>query len=1031
MNQDNAPAPQTAFLRQVAAKLLSAWGIEGFRNAAVYFPTTRARLFFTQHLSELLDAKDHSRPFWMPSWGNTSELFQEMAGMQIVEPMMLIPHLHRIFLTHYKRNPSPTTTTSSRIEDLNEFYYWGETLLHDFSQVDLYLCDAQRLFANIDALKTIDDAFDYLTEEQKKVLHELFDFEERKKGINRFFSILKEEGNPRQELKQQFLSIWRILWPVYSDMRQFMHDNRIGYSAHVARRAIELLQKNLIEESTLERLFPPRIAFAGFNALNRCEQVLFDFIETRYGQRQESALFFWNYSESMLEDPINEAGLFMRRHKAAHRIDRELSPAAKESQGAWQLHAAPSTLAQVSILSRTMQDQLAFEGNDISSRTAIVLADENLLLPLLRTLPQAIERCNVTMGYPLQNTLTFSVLKSYLSLLASHDASTFTYARAALIDFLSHPYLAPFEHVGALRAMVRDAQNDRIVPTQFNGCTLPDLLFPACGIENPISSSQRLLRSIADALSSNSQDASESATDSPTQQLDADNLLSAFAILDTLRASLNRAEYPYSADEKRGIQPCDAARAVLLLLPKLFRNAKTDFFGEPLEGLQVMGFLETRALDFDTIYILSANDDFLPRVSTMPSFIPYSLQRAFGLPTRSDHEAMYAYYFDTITMRAKRVVLIYTIGGESTDPSRYILQRKYAPSTPTIEEKRNSLPSPTIFSSQNVTISKTPEILATLSQYLAKDGASTSKELSPSSLKQYIKCPLSFYYKHIARIAPPDADPKENFKEHSFGTCVHTALEKLYAPLVNTTLTAATLEKLANPDTIKDAIRHAFAKEIGFPSPDTPIASLPLRWTIYLRSAQRYVENVIKVDRLRLDRVESILGLEYAIHGKLVFTDEQGGEQRVRVGGTIDRLDRLRGGSGFEIVDYKTGTFNRDSAIFVGAENLTAATQRDHGNQLQILLYALLLGQQPGFGSSPITAGLWFPRCRDDNFKLPGLFHGEGKPFDSADYESTIGALPGIIGPTLASLFDGKVPFTQRDNDRICSHCDYRLLCNR
>ena len=177
--------------------------------------------------------------------------------------------------------------------------------------------------------------------------------------------------------------------------------------------------------------------------------------------------------------------------------------------------------------------------------------------------------------------------------------------------------------------------------------------------------------------------------------------------------------------------------------------------------------------------------------------------------------------------------------------------------------------------------------------------------------------------------------------------------------------------------------------------------------------------------------MESILGLEYAIHGKLAFTDGQGGEQRVSVGGTIDRLDRLRGGSGFEIVDYKTGTFNRDSAIFVGAENLTAATQRDHGNQLQILLYALLLGQQPGFGSSPITAGLWFPRCRDDNFKLPGLFHSEGKPFDSADYESTIGALPGTIGPTLASLFDGKVPFTQRDNDRICSHCDYRLLCNR
>lgn len=1035
MAENNYSAQESPFLYQVANTLLAAWSIDGFRNATVYFPSTRAKLFFTRHISTILKAQEHSHPCWMPSWGSIPNLFQEIAGMQIVDPLMIIPHLHRIFLAHYnKSKPNCTDSNDSpfvALDDLNDFYYWGEVLLHDFAQIDLYLCNAQQLFTNINDLKKIDDSFDYLTAEQKKVLQELFDFEERKQDLNRFFNLLKEDGDSQQKIKQQFISIWQILWPVYRDLRQFMEKEKIGYSAHVARRAVERLQADEIDEDTLQRLFPPRIAFAGFNALNRCEQILFDFIEKRYAQRKESALFLWNYSETMLADELDEAGLFMRRHMAHHRIDLSLSPAAPAHLGTWELHAAPSTLSQVTVLANALQKQLDKEGLSATQNSAIVLADENLLLPLLRTLPDAISHCNVTMGYPLRNTLTYSVLKDYLQLLSTHDPNTLSYSRAALIDFLSHPYLTMLDGGSSLLTEASKNQNDRTTATLLNAWHLSAQLLPATGIDDPIAAAQLLLSSIADALNDSTSINAASAEPLQEPSLDADHILSAFSILDTLRVSLNRAEYPHRTDEERGIHPCNAARTLLLLLPKIFRDAKADFFGEPLGDLQIMGFLETRTLDFDTVYILSANDTFLPRVSNTPSFIPRSLQRAFGLPTRSDHEAMYAYYFDTITMRAKRIVLIYTLGSDDQEPSRYILQRMYSLDSPKLQEKKTALPAPNIFANLEISIDKTPEIQAILSQYLVENNINTEKMLSPSSLNAYIDCPLKFYYGRIARIVPPQTDPKDNFEANTFGSCVHAALENLYSPLVNKKLDDASLKQHASQANIKCAVRNAFAQVIHYPPVEPPVNDLPLQWRIYLRSTEQYISNIVKTDLKRLSKVESVSGLEQRVNGEFPFKDSNGVVHHVRIGGYIDRLDKLLDGKGYEVVDYKTGAFNRDFAIYVGDDNLVASTRKDNGYQLQILLYAWLLRQEMKDNTTSISAGLWFPRCRDEAFRVPGLYEDKDTPFQASHYEEILNSLPTLIGETLASLFNVNTPFTQRENDRTCELCDFRRLCNR
>lgn len=1031
MPQANDSTPQTPFLKQAADALLSAWGAEGFRSAALFFPSTRARLFFTQHLASRLAQQTEPRPLWMPKWGSISNLFEEMAEIKIVDSLVLIPHLHRIFLKHYTPAPAQNNDTRASLDDLNGFYYWGEVILHDFAQIDLYLCDAQQIFINVEALKQIDNAFDYLSDEQKKILQSLFDFEERKQGINRFFNLLKGDDDTPQKLKQQFISIWQILWPIYDDLHRFMLEQKIGYSAHVARCAIERLQANLIDEATLQQLFPPRIAFAGFNALNRCEQALFDFIKKRYAQRKESALFFWNYSKTMIDDPLDEAGLFMRRHWAQKRIDTALSPAAQNCHGNWNIFAAPSTLAQVSILANILQKHIDEKGEDALTNSTIILADENLLLPLLRSLPSTIEHCNVTMGYPLRNTLAYSALISYLTLLASHDDATFSYARNALIDFLSHPYIALLEGVAPFRTAVADSQNERANANLLDSWPLATNFLHPLGIKDPIEAAQRLIVTIANALNEKNEANTTQAGSLEEPALGADHLLTAFSILDTLRETLKQAGYPIPASGANGTSTHDSARTLLLLLPKIFRNAKADFFGEPLEGLQIMGFLETRTLDFDTVYILSANDDFLPRVSNTPSFIPRSIQRAFGLPTRSDHEAMYAYYFDTVTMRAKQIVLIYTLGGDFTEPSRYILQRIYAPNAPKLEINKVALPLPKPPSETPITIEKTPLTRSILAQYLIESSSTKPKSLSPSSLNAYIDCPLKFYYGRIANIIPPEIDPKENFDQRIFGTCVHAALEILYAPLVGAPLTAEALKALGAPERIKNSVREAFDRAISYPPTVAPDDTLTLRWRVYLRTTERYIESILRTDQKRLDKIDSIVGLEYRIASQLPFTDYNGTQHLAHIGGTIDRIDRLKDGKGFEIIDYKTGAFRKEYAIYAGNESLVAQDRNDHGYQLQILLYALLLKQLPEFANCDVSAGLWFPRCRDDKFMTPGLYHKDSSLFNIANYKQAIGSLSQTMNDLLASLFDGNTPFTQRDYDRTCQFCDFRKLCNR
>lgn len=1026
------PTDKTPFLQQVADALLRAWGPEGFRNAAIFFPSTRARLFFTQHIASRLANQADPHPIWMPAWGNISSLFEEMAEMKIVDNLILLPQLHSIFLKHYAPSTLPSSDSQTSLDDFNDFFYWGQVLLHDFAQIDLYLCDAQQIFVNVEAIKQIDDAFDYLSEDQKRILQNLFDFDERKQSLNRFFKLLKQEDKSPQKLKQQFISIWQILWPVYNDLRSFMLRHKIGYSAHVARRAIERLQADQIDESTLQRLFPPRIAFAGFNALNRCEQALHEFIGKRYQQRQESALYFWNYSQPMIDDPLDEAGLFMRRHMALQRIDTTLSPAAPSRGGEWEIFAAPSTLAQVAILANILQKQIDNRGERATANTAIILADENLLLPLLRSLPPDVEHCNVTMGYPLRNTLVYSVLKSYLQLLASHDSSSFSYARSSLLDFLSHPYIATLEEASAFLATVANAQNERADADLLEQWPLSQALLHPLGVNDPIAAAQRLLSTIANSLNDGSHASQTLGSSNPEEpSLNADHLLTAFSILDTLRESLKQAEYPIMANDNSNTLPSDSARTLLMLLPKLFRDAKADFFGEPLEGLQIMGFLETRALDFDTVYILSANDDFLPRVSNRPSFIPRSIQRAFGLPTRSDHEAMYAYYFDTITMRAKHVVLIYTLGGEYSEPSRYILQRIYTPNSSELQIKKAALPLPSPLSDADIVIEKTAATRAILAQYLEESNVDKPKSLSPSSLHTYIICPLKFYYSRIANIIPQETDPKDNFDQRIFGTCVHAALEELYAPLVGTTLTAEALQAMAKPELIQYTVRNAFYKAINYPPADAPLESLTLRWRIYLRSTARYVESIVKTDLKRLNRIDSIVGLEYPIAGLLHFTDSNGEPHQVRMRGIIDRLDRLKDGKGFEIVDYKTGSFRRENAIFVGNEGLVSSSGGDYGYQLQILLYAMLLRQHPNFANRDISTGLWFPRCRDANFMIPALYHKENSPFQLGEYKHVIDSLTHTIDDVLFSLFDENTPFFQREKDNNCELCDFRKLCNR
>lgn len=967
---------QVAFLAQVAEDLLHRFGPQGLAQCTLFLPSLRARLFLMQAVSRHLD-----KPAWMPQWGDLGQLVETISGYQQVDNIYLLPTLHRLYQQH---------TGSTKL--LEEFFYWGEVLLGDFDQVDKYRCDARALFSNLQDIKALEYSMEFLDEAQKTALAQ-------------FFEEFGSQDGGAHHLRYRFLQLWHALLPIYGELRVHMEAQRKGYAGFVFRAAAERLEELRGEA---RELLPEHMVFVGFNALNACEQTLFD-----VAHKYTDALFYWNYHPDMVTQPVLESGLFMRRNlrRYPNALGKEQSLATHRPRV--RVLAAPSNVTQSEILASRLEELAqTMESVAPAGQTAIVLADESLLMPVLRTLPPELKPYNVTMGYPIIHTLAYTLIELFLELQRGFDAQTRTVNRNTLLQFLSHPYVQQVPESAAhydryVGSVESELKVEALASWSWSGYCFPKEHRDATLLKRLLT----LLVAAADLI--DRPVAAEEAE--PAQTMDSENIFTSYEKLAALDESLHEAS----------IEPTPGL--LLQLLPQAFRDAKADFLGQPLHGTQIMGFLESRVLDFDRVFILSCSEAFLPRNAWKPSFIPWTLQRAFGLPTPLEREAMYAYYFHTLTMRAQEVDLVYAENssmGPSGEPSRYLLQQLYPLKGEPAEWVHYAF-NPSARPAQPIEIGKDEAIMQRLAAYVCEQNAQPIK-LSPAAINCYIDCPLRFYFKYIAGIAEPEETITEGFTARHFGIIVHAALQQLYAPLVGVELQGrkALLEEL-----LRGADRQTglcFLEALGKPVEDRQLQTLSGYWQLHLHAVQEVVKNAIRQDMARLPQVQMVKALEQEVKGQL----EMPSGLHVAIGGRVDRLDLLSTGD-LMVLDYKTGGYAPRYDTFSTAEEQVAPDRVNKGYLLQVLLYAHMLMQQLDFSTSVpcVEVGLWFPLCHESNY-TPGMRMGT-QLAQPEQYPSVVGDLVDAVAAKVGELLDATMPFTQTSCEQTCAYCAFRQLCMR
>lgn len=959
------------FISEVAADLYGRYG-RGVSDLAVLFPSRRARLFFVEALSQLTE-----EPMWQPEWLAIDDLMSEIAGLKAGDRIRLVTELYRIYNRFHA-------------EPFDRFYAWGELLLNDFDAVDKYRIDAGRLFRNVSDLKELEADVSYLSSAQL--------------GILRSFWASLLGGDDLSEEKRRFLNVWRSLADIYRLFRERLVELGIGYAGMIQRMAVDRLESG---EATVPGAGSRRFVVAGFNALSECEKRLF-----RALAAQASVDFYWDRDDYYVDDRRQEAGLFVRENLRLFPPRAELTHDAMRWPKRIEAVATPSDAVQCKWVGRILRELVRARGGaPLGTETAVVLTDENLLLPLLHALPPEAGEINVTMGYPLRRTLASTFVERLLELQRhrrARDGETLFY-HADVSGLLAHPYVAESdpESIAALGEELV-ANRRFVVPASWlQRSDLLRLLFaPAEG-----------WRALADYLS----DAVAAAARLPYEGEDTRRRVEYLAVV---------AEH--LSKTTRSIEACglDVSEEVFSsLVRRMLRTLRIPFEGEPLAGVQVMGILETRNLDFENVILLSMNDDNFPgNLLAQPSFVPYNLRAAYGLPTPEHHEGVYAYYFYRLLQRARNVWMLYCAQADDRstgEPSRYIYQLGYESGLPLVRTEVgvdvNLVPT------VPRTVAKDAATMRRLARFLTAPGPEPDAEgsverasaLSPTAFARYVACPLRFYFHTVAGIRPEE-ELTEEVDNPLFGTILHDAAQRLYERVRGEQHPGDALRALVRSGAADEAVRASIESNCLHDT-DATEAEYSGSLLVVKDIVTRYLkEGIVRYDAAH--DAFAVRGIETEVACDFAF-ESAGRRLAVRFAGRADRVDSLDDGA-LRVVDYKTGMPHLE---YRGMESLFAGRGRERlPNVLQTMLYALMLHRTEGRDVEP---ALYYVRAMHDEDYAPQLVDRTGEA--GPRYASFGDAFEERVRSTLAELYDSSVPFVGSDDPETCRYCDFRALCHR
>lgn len=957
-----------SFLKLVAADLYK--HTEGnLAHTAVVFPNKRAGLFFNEYLAQESDS-----PIWSPAYVSISELFRSLSPWEVGDPVKLVCELYKIF-----RRETQSTET------LDDFYFWGEMLISDFDDADKNKVDTDKLFSNLQDLRNIMDDYTFIDDEQEEAIRQFF----------QNFSIER-----RTALKERFISLWDVLGNIYKGFRESLASQNIAYEG--------MMYRHVIEHLDVDKLPYEKYVFVGFNVLNKVEHTLFTQLRDA-----GKAVFYWDYDEFYKRENrqavTHEAGEFIRRNLRdfpSPLPDELFNNLSKPKE----VHyiASSTENAQARYLPQWIRNNLTTPEKE----TAVVLCNEALLQPVLHSLPAEVKHVNITMGFPLSQTPVYSFLIALLELHThGFNFKSGRYTFQSVVTLLKHPYTRQLTGQAELleKELTRDNRFYPLPGELGKDEFLTRLFTPLSGNLNLCIRLSETLQQVAGIYQANTSGTED--TDA-FNQLYRESLFKAYTTINRFRTLIEEDELTVQSETFRR------------LLVKVLSATNIPFHGEPAIGMQVMGVLETRNLDFRHLVLLSVNEGQLPKSGGDSSFIPYNLRKAFGMTTIEHKIAVYAYYFYRLLQRAERITLMYNTSSDGLNRgewSRFMLQFLIEWPHPITRQFLEAGQSPQ--GTSPITVEKTPDVMRRM-QSLFDVRANPKAKFSPSALNYYLDCPLKFYYRYVAGLSAPDEVSAE-IDSATFGSIFHYAAEHIYKDLTThgKVINKEALETLLrNEVKLQDYVDTAF-KKLFFNVPQNEKPEYNGVQLINSAVIARYLKQLLQND-LRYAPF-TFIASEMEVDEPIDIQTPKG-VIKSRIGGIIDRMDSKDGT--LRIVDYKTGG---DADTPPHVESLFIPDKKRSNYVFQTFLYAAIMcRKQPTMKIAP--ALLYIHRAATETYS-PVIQMGEPrKPKEAVeDFSKYEKEYRERLQGLLEEIFNPEKSFAQTEIIEKCTYCDFKALCKR
>lgn len=925
-----------AFLEKLADRFSNEYGSR-LHELAFVFPTRRARLYFLHHLQRQREAQTDLESLWAPAIFSINDFVARLSQLTVLDPLDLIFGLFAVYekkVSHYAK-------------EFADFYPWGKMIIADFDEIDKQLVDTASLFRQLEAFKAVDDRY--------------------------------PEGKP--EIQKRYTGFWAELAAIYGEFNRVLKERGCAYEGMTFREAAQRIENGTIDIEW------HKVVFCGFNALTRSESTIM-----RRLVDQGRAEMYWDMDRYFADDENQEAGHFFRQNR---QVFDKGAPLWVEERLAEPrdigIIGVQSKVSQAKVLGLEIRQMLASANGAAKDPgdTAVVMSDETLLFPVLNSLPETIERINISIGFPLQQTPVYSLLDALLEMQGrptETDIEPTRFYHKDVQKILDHPYIKPLaaDTIGKLLAKIKEENRAYVNREDLDALGEPlKNLFKICPDHKTLIASFLELLDVIRTF-----DSEEGALFS----LDHEYIYHFYTLLSRLQDSL------------ASVRLDPDMPTLQRLFGEIVSASRIPFTGEPLEGLQIMGILETQTLDFENLFVLSLNEGHLPPGKSQQSFIPFEIRAAVGLPTYRERDAIFAYHFYRLLKNSRNITLLYTTearGIEKSEKSRFIDQvlLEFAEKNPQARISHRVIDfSFDTQKAKEIAVEKSANIIEKLSQ----------RSYSASSLLTYLACPLKFYLSYILKLREEEA-VLESPDQRLLGTIIHETLNRLYRPLCKTgrAVSYQDIDRIAAG--MEAVLGETYREELA--SGDITTGRSRIAFEVMKEYLNHFFEKEKQEAGFEIvmleEKIENVT-LPFAVNGR---------EFVVNLEGHIDRLDIGRDGL-FRIIDYKTGK--------IGSLNLESVEESaDHREAFQLFFYRSLLKSRLDDDSQPYRLGIYpFKRIYEE---LQFVTVAKSDIIS----QDLVTAFEGVLVKIFQQLFDEDTPFTQTRDEEQCRYCPYVNICTR